>query len=109
MTKRTIGKLFTTWGLSGYVIDTRRLYSDKSRKAFGSKYDGGAVMFASVCDGSASFADIAHITYRIDSSGNAVALLHADIYFGDSTVFVKNANLEQLERTFNNMRGKTHA
>lgn len=107
MANRTIGKLFTEWGLRNYDIKLTRLYYDTSRIEYGSEYDGGSLMLARVCDTKGSkFADIAHITFRADINGNATKLLNADIHFGDNSAFIKGANLETLNTIFNKYNGE---
>lgn len=109
MANRTLGKLFTEWGLLGYDIKLTLIYSDVARIENGSNYDGGSVLHAYVVDPNGPvFSDIAHILFRTDSDGNATKLLNADIYFYDNTAFVKGANLETLNEIFNK-KEKQHA
>jgi len=97
----TLAKLFTKWGLLGFEFTFTQLYADSSRIDYGSKYNGGTTMYCIVKNSTPRFfADVAHIIYRKNADGSIAGMINADIYFGDSTVFVKSATLRQLERIF---------
>lgn len=96
---RTIGKLFTYWKIADYKVWLEPLYQDYKSAENDAKPQ--CVKHAVVSQNGRAFADTAHIIFRADHDGNPKALIHADIFYGDETMFIKNANLQQLEDYMN--------
>lgn len=96
---RTIGKLFTYWKMKDYRIDVEPLY--QNYKSSDNDIKVKCVKHMRVQQRDRTFSDIGHLIVSTDHNGNVKALIHADILFNDETIFIRNANLRQLEDYLN--------
>jgi len=96
---RSIGKMFTYWKMMDYKIQVEPLY--QNYKSVDNDTKVKCVKHVTVSHSKRTFGDIAHLIVSTDHNGNVKALIHADILFGDETIFIRNANLRQLEDYLN--------